>query len=97
MTPLLVEARTGPTPCGVAHRSHVRQPRGDGHDGRRTRDAAEFCHVAPYSEAILFARGVHPIPRWVQSLVGLCFAFPSMFVYNYVMWSLAARRAAGRT
>ena len=30
-------------------------------------------------------------------MVGLCFAFPSMFVYNYVMWSLAARRAAGRT
>ena len=32
-----------------------------------------------------------------QSLVGLCFAFPSMFVYIEVMWSLAARRAAGRT
>ena len=32
-----------------------------------------------------------------QSLVGLCFAFPSIFVYVEVMWSLAARRAAGRT
>ena len=36
-----------------------------------------------------------------QSVVGrtvcVCFAFPSIFVYVEVMWSLAARRAAGRT